>query len=142
MSLARTVALAAVLLGAACVEKDGGGPVEVKFDRDTCSGCSMVISDRHFAAEVRGGPRNAVAKFDDVGCAIRWLSKQSWANEPGTRVWVARHADGAWVDAKTARYVAGKTSPMGFNFGAVDPSGEGVDFETLKEQVLASRPMH
>ena len=102
----------------------------------------MVISDRRFVAQVRGGPRNLPHKFDDVGCAARWLTKQSWAGEPKTKVWVARLKDGAWLDARTARYEGGKTSPMGFGFGAVDATtGDGatggVDFDELQRSVLA-----
>ena len=131
-------AVAALVL-TACVDGATSGPEDVKFDRDTCAGCSMVISDRHFAAQVRGGPRNTAYKFDDVGCAVRWLEKQPWAAEPGTRVWVARLSDGAWLDAKGARYVGGKTSPMGFGFGAVDAAtgGEAIDFNELQRTVLA-----
>ena len=37
------------------------GMAEVKWDRDTCVRCSMVLSDRRFAAQVRGGPKDAGA---------------------------------------------------------------------------------
>lgn len=127
------VAAAGLLL--ACPGGSSDGPAPVKWDRDACQHCSMVISERHFAAQVRGGPKGAAAKFDDVGCAVKWLDKQPWAEEPATKVWVARHADGEWLDAKMAHYVAGKTSPMGFNFGAVDGSSEGLTFEAMRERV-------
>lgn len=135
------VVLATAGLLVACQAGSGDGPAEVKWDRDACQNCSMVISERHFAAQVRGGPRNATAKFDDVGCAVKWLDKQPWANEPGTKVWVAKHTDGRWLDAKTARYVAGKTSPMGFNFGAVEV-GDGLTFEAMREQVRSVGAKH
>jgi len=46
--------LAAALSG--CGSKGGwpNGMAEIKWDRDTCVRCSMVISDRRFAAEMRG----------------------------------------------------------------------------------------
>lgn len=50
--------------------------VEIKWDRDTCARCSMVISDRRFAGEIRGGPDNTVFKFDDPGCLAFWLRKK------------------------------------------------------------------
>ena len=130
---------AALLL--ACPPGPNDGPAEVKWDRDACQNCSMVISERHFAAQVRGGPKGATAKFDDIGCAVKWLDKQPWAAEPATKVWVAQQADGAWLDAKTARYVAGKTSPMGFNFGAAS-EGDGLTFEAMREQVRAIGAKH
>ena len=57
-------------------------------------------------------------------------------------MWVARVSDGAWLDAKTARYVSGKTSPMGFNVGAVDPGVEGNDFSTQRAAVRAFAQQH
>ena len=39
--------------------KKGAWPdemVEIKWDRDTCVVCNMVISDRRFAGQIRGGP--------------------------------------------------------------------------------------
>lgn len=126
--------LATLALG--CTQS-GDGPARIVWDRDTCKACSMVISDPHFAAQVRGGPKQQVFKFDDLGCAMKWLDEQPWADEPATKVWVARHADGEWLDGKTAHYVAGKTSPMGFNFSAVDGTEPGADFSTQRATVRA-----
>jgi copper chaperone NosL len=135
----RALAIAGLLALSACVDKAGAGPAEVKWDRDTCAGCSMVISEHGFAAQVRGGQKSDVFKFDDVGCAVKWLAKQPWADDAATKVWVARQADGTWLDARTARYLEGKTSPMGFGFGAVDPGPAGLSFEDMKARVLAPR---
>ncbi|MBL8921382.1 MAG: nitrous oxide reductase accessory protein NosL [Myxococcaceae bacterium] len=132
----RRVTAAALLCLVACTQ-DGDGPARVVWDRDVCKACSMVISDRHFAAQVRGGPKNAVAKFDDLGCMMKWLDQQPWADEPATRIWVTRQQDGEWLDGRTARYVSGRTSPMGFNFGAVDPGAEGNDFAAQRAAVRA-----
>lgn len=129
--------LLALLLLAGCESSGSDGPAEIKWDRDVCKTCGMVISERHFAAQVRGGPRSAVSKFDDVGCAMRWLEEQPWANEPATKVWVAHQDDGHWMDGKTAHYVAGKTSPMGFNFGAVESTAGGNDFAAQRDVVRA-----
>lgn len=132
---------APLLLLAACQGASGSGPVEVKWDRDACGGCGMVLSEPHFAAQVRGGPKQQAVKFDDVGCALKWLGKQSWADEPATQVWVARFDGPAgkaeWLDAKTARYLPGKSSPMGFNFGAVSAGTEGLSFQEVRAQVAA-----
>ena len=66
----------AVLLLAACSGDAGKGPVGVKWDRDACERCRMVISDRQHAAQIRYFPdegRSRVVKFDDFGCAVLWL---------------------------------------------------------------------
>ncbi|MBI5496702.1 MAG: protein NosL [Deltaproteobacteria bacterium] len=123
-------------VAAGCNTGDKDGPVDVIFDRDACARCSMIISDRHFVAEVRGGPRREVAKFDDIGCAITWLDAQPFASDPTTRIWVARLDDGSWVDARASRFAGGKTSPMGYGFAAVIDT-EGVDFQAVQQHVRA-----
>lgn len=121
------------------------GMQPIMWDRDTCVRCSMVISDRRFAAEMRGGPKNTVFKFDDIGCAIFWMrdkaSAYPWMAEAATRLWVAdvtsKGNDVRWLEAKTAHYVT-KTSPMGYNFGAVrHPDMGAMDFNAMREHVLA-----
>ena len=131
--------LCLLILLAACTPGAKTGAVDIKFDRDQCTGCGMVISEPHFAAEVRGGPKGAVTKFDDVGCAVKWLNQQPWADDPATEVWVARQSDGQWIDAKTAKYAGGKSSPMGFGFSA---GSEGLTFEALRAHVRTLDTKH
>ncbi|GAB4169501.1 MAG: hypothetical protein OHK0026_07590 [Rhodocyclaceae bacterium] len=137
--------IAAALSGCGRQERWPEGMQPIKWDRDTCARCSMVISDRRFAAQMRGGAKNTVFKFDDPGCAVVWMrdrvSQYPWMAEEATRLWVAesnsrgRHVQ--WLDARTAWYVA-KTSPMGYNFGAVArPQTGAVDFQTMRSHVLA-----
>jgi copper chaperone NosL len=86
-----------------------------------------------------------VFKFDDIGCAAFWLRDKAadypWMVEAATRLWVADVGNQGdtlqWHDALKAQYV-GKTSPMGYNYGAVArPQAMSVDFATLREHVLA-----
>jgi hypothetical protein len=118
---------------------------EIKWDRDTCVRCSMVISDRRFAVQMRGGPRNTVFKFDDIGCAVFWLRDKlqdfPWMTEAATRLWVAdvgNQGDSQqWHDARQSHYIT-KTSPMGYNYGAVaHPQAMSSDFESMRQHVLA-----
>jgi copper chaperone NosL len=136
--------LAAAL--SACGKDEGWpeGMQAIKWDRDTCVVCNMVISDRRFAGEMRGGPKNTVFKFDDPGCIGLWLNDKAatfpWIREPATQIWVAdsnvRGNEIRWLDAKTAQYAA-KFSPMGYNFGAVPhPQAGTVDFPTMCEHVV------
>ena len=117
------------------------GMAEIKWDRDTCTRCKMVISDRRFAAEVRGGPKDEVFKFDDIGCVAHWLKAQDWGNGAAVRLWVADAgrpgSEVSWLDARKAQYVGGKASPMGYNFAAyAQPQAGSQDFETMREHVL------
>lgn len=114
------------------------GMVETKWDRDTCARCSMVISDRRFAAQVKGGPKQQNFKFDDIGCVMFWLQSRDWGSDPATRIWVVDGGDQSWLDARTAYYAGGKSSPMGYNFVAMRRNVAGaVDFATMREHVLA-----
>jgi len=130
--------VAMTLCLAACSRAPETGPVEVKWDRDTCTRCSMAISDRHYAVEVRGGPKKQVFKFDDIGCAVHWLKDQPWVNDPAAEIWVTDFRSGKWLDARTARYVAGKRTPMGYGYGATSEGDFGsVSFEEVRKQLLA-----
>ena len=120
------------------------GMAEIKWDRDTCVRCSMVISDRRFAAELRGGERNTVFKFDDIGCAVFWMRDKAkdfpWMAGPATGFWVA-DAGGKgdkWLDARKAHYAGGSMSPMGYNYGARSYAEAGsLGFEEMRQHVLA-----
>lgn len=115
------------------------GMAEIHWDRDTCTRCRMVISDRRFAAEVRGGPKDEVFKFDDIGCVTFWLKDQPWGSD--ARIWVVDAASPgdkvAWLDARKAHYVSGKTSPMAYNYAAFSlPQAGSQDFAEMREHVL------
>ncbi len=114
------------------------GPVEITLDRDKCERCQMVISDKHFATQVRGGPKNKVFLFDDVGCAVHWLNKQAWAEN--AKIWVADYQTGTLLEADTAYYVAEQITPMNFGFGATSKAvPTSIDFNVLKQQILANK---
>jgi hypothetical protein len=117
------------------------GMAEIKWDRDTCVRCRMVISDRRFAAQARGGPSDLAFKFDDIGCLVFWLKEQAWGTDPGVRLWVADAASKPdrqiWIDPRQAHYLAGKTSPMGYNFAAYgEAQTAGISFAEMREQLL------
>ena len=114
------------------------GLVDVKWDRDACERCRMVLSDQHFAAQVRGGPKNKAYLFDDLGCAVHWLNKQTWGET--AKIWVTDYSNGKWLDARNAHYVPGQITPMDFEFGAVAELIKGsVDFATAKAKMLAKK---
>jgi nitrous oxide reductase accessory protein NosL len=128
------------LLSACSHSKLPEGMVEIKWDRDACARCSMIISDRRFAVQLRGGPKNESFKFDDIGCAVIWLKSKGWASDSTLHIWVTDSADptgSRWLDARKAQYV-GKTSPMAYNFAAVSlPQAGSLEFEDVRQHVLA-----
>jgi len=125
----------------ACSADPGTGPAEVKWDRTACERCRMVLSDRHFAVQVRylpeGKRRSKVFQFDDIGCATLWLQDKPWKDDPQTQIWVADHRNGDWINARTASYIKGKMTPMEYALGAQsDPAPGALDFAQAKAHVV------
>jgi len=128
-----------LLLLSACGQQEESGPVEVRWDRETCARCAMAISDHNFSAQVRGGEsgkRTQVYKFDDIGCAVIWLDKQPWKDDARTEVWVTDHRNGSWIDARQASYVTDRVTPMGYGLGAQNQAADGgLDFAAASKHV-------
>ncbi len=122
-----------------CSDEPETGPVDVRFDRDACTRCRMVLSDPRFAAEIRyfpEGKRSRVAKFDDIGCATLWLEHQPFRDDPKTEIWVADHRSRQWIDARSAWYVPLNSSPMEYGLGAQsEPASGALDFEQAKARI-------
>lgn len=123
---------------AGCGGEPETGPVAVKWDRDTCARCNMALSDKRYAAQVRGGPKHQAYRFDDFGCAVFWLRDKPWAGDPATEFWVMDTRSGNWIDARKAHYVPGKMTPMAYGFGAVAlPEAGSLNYEEARKQILA-----
>lgn len=132
------VALMLLVALVGCSREPKTGPVEVKWDRDTCVRCNMALSDKRYAAQVRGGPKHQAFKFDDFGCVVFWLRDKPWADDPATEIWVMDLRSGQWIDARKAFYVPNKMTPMAYGFGAVAlPEPGSVNYEEARKQVLA-----
>ena len=121
-------AVAAVLL-AACTTTDK--VVEPVWGKEPCAHCAMILTDKHFGAELvtRDGERFF---FDDVGCMVLFVEERKL---PLTRAWVHDAETGTWLDARSARYRSGTPSPMDFGFDARE--GDGVSWDEMRGHVLA-----
>jgi copper chaperone NosL len=125
-----------VLVASGCGQPTSG-PVEVKWGRDTCDYCGMVIDEPRFAAQLRAGPTRKVYKFDDLGDAVLFLAKQDWADHPDNEVWVGDMDSGKWIDGLKAFYLGGQRTPMAHGFGALSVSREGTqDYTRTKGAIL------
>lgn len=136
-----------LVLLAACSGDSGTGPTDVKWDRDACDRCRMVLSDHLHAAQIRyfpeGKTRSRVAHFDDFGCASLWLEAQPWRDDPRTEFWVTEHRSGAWIDARQAVFVMGEHTPMAYGLGAqAEPLADGLTFEQARAQVAATEAQY
>lgn len=132
--LRAAIALLSLLLLVACGREPASGPAGVKWDRDVCERCGMVISDRSFAAQVRDAD-GRVHRFDDPGCAALWLDEHAEQAAP-REIWVRELAGDDWLDARGAYFVRAPGSPMGYGHGAQRaPSQEALDFEQLRQAI-------
>ncbi len=127
-------------LCSACSGDPGTGPKEVKWDRDTCERCRMVLSDRHSSAQVRFHPpdkkSSKVVVFDDFGCAVLWLEDKPWKDDPRTEVWITDLRTGDWINARQATYVPGMLTPMAYGLGAqLEWAEGGLSYEQAKLHV-------
>ena len=116
--------------------QQGGEPVEIKWDRDSCENCRMLISHKNFATQIYNGSKTYL--FDDIGCAAHWLKEHP--EEKAVKIWVADYRSGKWLDAQSAHYVSGQTTPMDFGLGASsEPSQGSINFEAAKASLLEKR---
>lgn len=132
----------AMLFLAACSIDPGNGPGDVKWDRDACERCRMVLSDRKHSAQIRYFPadkkRSKLLKFDDIGCALIWLEDKPWKDDPKTQLWVADRNGGGWLNARDAIYIKGDVTPMEYGLGAQEAAVEGgLDFAQAKAHIFA-----
>ncbi|MDR1977010.1 MAG: nitrous oxide reductase accessory protein NosL [Campylobacteraceae bacterium] len=135
-NLFKLLVVGLLLLG--CDAKTSISPKDVKLDRDVCTHCKMVISSANYVAQI-------VAKdgkhyfFDDIGCAVVWLSRQEMALQNEAYIYVADFKSAEWVDAKKAYYLDGANSPMHFGFAAYKEAQEGADnlnFAHIQKTIL------
>lgn len=135
-TLVKALIPAALLLLAACGQDKG--PVEIKYDRDACENCGMIISNPRYAAELRLAADNSTHKFDDIGDAMNWLERQGGGLAGAREIWVMDSETGqSWLDARTAFYRHGE-SPMNYDFAAIrGPAPDAVDFAAMRSQALA-----
>jgi nitrous oxide reductase accessory protein NosL len=122
----RSLMLTLFLLLTACGQDQSTGPAEVKWDRDACDRCQMMLSERNFAAQIRvfpAGKRSKVYKFDDMGCAVLWLNdqnkkQQTFKSDEKTEIWVTDFNTKTWINAQSAWFTKGDITPMGYGLSA------------------------
>jgi copper chaperone NosL len=123
------VALSA-LIGTACARSDTA--TEPVWGKEPCAHCKMLVSDKRYAAQVvdQAGEHRF---FDDIGCMVLWMA----AHESSPKAWVREATSGAWLDARTAKYVQGARTPM--DFGVEARATGDVSFDAARDAVLAKK---
>lgn len=96
--------------------KPTGDPV-IRYGKENCARCHMVISDRHFAAAWRE-PNGTEYHFDDIGCMVFHRTEKQPA--ASSRFWVQDYETEVWLDGERATYVVSDAirSPMSYGVAA------------------------
>lgn len=123
----------------ACSGEIDTSPKEVKFDREVCERCKMIISVRNYAAQTIDPHTGKRYYWDDIGCAILWFDEKNIAWEEEAITYVTDVKTGEWLNAKKAYYTQGAITPMNFGFSAhKEPQVEveNYDYATVRDRVL------
>ncbi len=137
-ALAWPLGSTALLALAGCEAVNADTPRKIRYGREMCEHCAMLISDARFAAQLWTPEKRRFSVFDDVGCAVAFAEEQRLSGEPAARIWAADYADPTgWIDARKAFYLSGVASPMGYGYAAVRGGGsDRVSFETMRAGAL------
>lgn len=118
MSLPRILAALALVSLASCDAKKPWPPEpsEIALGEESCAMCSMIVSDDHFAAQVKTR-EGTLSVFDDLGCL---LVKAGPSRPDPAGVFVRAFDGSGWVRGDRATVVRSPDfhSPMGFGFAS------------------------
>jgi len=131
-----------VLFVIGCEFKIDTTPKEVKWDREVCERCKMIISDRKYAVQIINPKNGDRFYFDDIGCTILWFEEQNidWKND--AYIYVTDAKTGKWIDARNAYWTYGAITPMAFGFSANKTkilNKENNDLNYVIKKVLETR---
>ncbi len=124
----------------ACEKAGESGAHAVHFDRDMCEECKMVISDRHYAAQIVDTRQEKAYMFDDIGCLVLWMDENPLDWFDSARIYVADSKSAEFIDAKTAYWTLGATTPMDFGLSAskTKPETKVLSFEEARKEIFRS----
>ena len=116
-------------------------PAEVHWDRDMCTRCAMVVSDRDNTTQVINPANGKVYMFDDIGCMVLWFDNEKIPWKDKAVIWITDAKTGKWIDARTAYYDTENITPMAYGFSAhkskddIAKDQEIVDFNEVVKRV-------
>lgn len=101
-----------------CEKKSTTAVAEVHWDRDMCTRCVMVVSDRVNTVQVRHPDTGKTYMFDDLGCTVLWFEEENIEWKDKAVIWINDNKTGKWINARTAFYDSGNITPMDYGFAA------------------------
>jgi len=116
-------------------------PSEVHWDRDMCSRCAMVVSDRKNTTQVINPENGKVYMFDDIGCMVLWFENEKIPWKDKAVIWITDASTGKWIDARKAFYDTENITPMAYGFCAhkskdtIAKDQEIIDYDEVAKRV-------
>ena len=111
--------LITILYFTGCEKKEISDKLQdVHWDRDMCSRCKMVTSDRHHTVQVINIHDGKSYMFDDIGCTILWFNENNISWRTSAKIWITDGDSGEWIDARDAFYDGENLTPMAYGFMA------------------------
>lgn len=107
-----------LLLLSGCEDKVASSIGKIHWDRDMCTRCVMVVSDRHNTVQLKDPNTNKQHVFDDIGCMAIWFHTTKPSFKDSVEIWVNDASSGEFIDARTAFYTTQNVTPMSFGFSA------------------------
>ncbi|WP_321778505.1 hypothetical protein [Sulfurimonas sp.] len=102
----------------ACEKKVQTDLSTVHWDRDMCSRCVMVVSDRKHAVQVKDPQTGKSYMFDDIGCVALWFKEEQISWKDKAVIWITDASTQKFIDARSAFYDTDNITPMSFGFWA------------------------
>lgn len=114
ISLLTTALIFACLALTSCGNQTGGPP-SIRYGKDLCDECRMIINEDRFASAA-ADPSGQVTKFDSVGCLLRYRQSRPELE----KIWVKSYGTAEWLDAANAFFVFSEqiSAPMGYGLAA------------------------
>lgn len=141
-NLSLTFIIFSSLFFTACEKKSKSDIEKVHWDRDMCTRCVMVVSDRKNTVQVKDPQTGKKYMFDDIGCATLWFKDEGISWKDKATIWITDVKTGKWIDARTAFYDTENITPMAYGFSAhktkdtIKKGQEIVDFNELSKRVI------
>ncbi len=128
-----------LLFFTACDSKINTDPKAIKWDREICERCKMIISVRNYTVQVINPTSGKRYYFDDIGCTVLWFDEDKIEWENDAIIYVSDAKSGEWLDAKKSFWTYGAITPMAFGYSAFATKQDGkenFDYNYVRDRIL------
>ena len=119
-----------IFISNSCVKNDGFQAKDPIWNKQGCSHCRMILSEKRFAVQkvFESGHR---LYYDDINCALLHPLPSEFEGKL-FRMFVRAYPSENWVLAEQSMFKSGLLTTMGAGFGAVSEEGD-YSFEQVKK---------